>query len=257
MTFIISIALAAKLDKAGALAINTRPLSVREISGYTTLGEKRQESALRECVDVGFISRRSDGAFVVERFEEKAGDSSAERMRSLRSRKKALRNALRNGDVTGDAPSDVTGDGKSAHALRQSDALDKEEDRDTLSTVDKSPVESPPRSKKAPPDTAWIAPMVESAKLLGPKRLKHLTADERNVAARYFAYKFGNCTKTERTNISHATKVAAGIFTLQKSEEFGELTFAEYVAINIKVSERRDGTPFFDPWLFKSEAEYE
>jgi hypothetical protein len=86
-------------------------MTVEEISRYTGLQQKQQIEALDDLVRVGFLSYNSaDFMYAVERWNEKAGDSSRDRTRRFRERHR---------DVSETLPQ------------QKSDGTDKEEEKDT------------------------------------------------------------------------------------------------------------------------------
>jgi hypothetical protein len=108
-------------------------MTVMEIARKTGMPEKSQATALSQLRDAGFISHRSDGAWVVERFREFQEVGSRDRTRVYRE-KKASREGC--GDVAEASPSDRDVTSQSGHSQRHGDALDrdKEEDKDKTHT---------------------------------------------------------------------------------------------------------------------------
>ena len=82
-----------------------------------------------------------------------------------------------------------------------------------------------------------------------------LTADERDVLARYHCFAFGNCTASESRNRSHATKVATGLVSLFSHSKYCDMTVRQYLALGEKVRAKRHGRAFFRAWDVTSAVE--
>lgn len=81
--------------ETGALRGGLGPYSLEEIATQTGFTAKTMRRGVADCEAVGLLARAEDGAYVIERWDEKAGESSRDRTR--RYRDKARRS---DGDVT-------------------------------------------------------------------------------------------------------------------------------------------------------------
>lgn len=115
-----------------------------------------------------------------------------------------------------------------------------------------------PRAAKEP-DTSWVEPLREAIKAVvkADKRLCDLDADERFTLGRYHAWRWGNCKKSEVTNRSRATSIAAGIANLGTDRRFGALTVKDYISHAEAVWKERQEKPFFKPWDITARVEFE
>lgn len=112
-TFVACIGLAGECDAKGVLELRgAGPMTIDEIARVTGLPRKSQERALKDVIAIGWMSQTKEGAFVVERFEEKAADVSTDRVKRFRQRQGSVpetfqersRNAV---DVEEDVEEDV------------------------------------------------------------------------------------------------------------------------------------------------------
>jgi hypothetical protein len=110
-------------------------MTVEEISRYTGLQQKQQIEALDDLVRVGFLSYNSaDFMYAVERWNEKAGDSSRDRTRRFRERHRDVAETL---------------------LQQKSDGTDKEEDKEKDTVTLRVPVVA--RSGKGKPSERDLA----------------------------------------------------------------------------------------------------
>jgi hypothetical protein len=139
LTFLVSIGLAAKQNQGGALVIrDVGPMSIDDIGLYTGLDHGAQEKALGELTKVGrFLSTDLTGAYVVERFSEKAGDSSAARTRRYRSKSVTPEEQSRDSSVT------VTRPSPKRHRDALEEEVDKDKDLDSVDSLRSSPARIP------------------------------------------------------------------------------------------------------------------
>ena len=87
LTFLACIGLAGECDAKGRLEIRgVGAMTISEIADVTGLTPKAQEKALQDVVAIGWMSHDATDTYVVERFEEKAGDVSNERVKRFRER---------------------------------------------------------------------------------------------------------------------------------------------------------------------------
>ncbi len=101
ITFLTALMLAGDCDNKGLLAVRTGPLTVKEVALETSLPPRQQAAALQELCAAAFLSMSLDGAYLVERWDEKVGSdserlSNAERQRRHRNAKRNASNANRN-----------------------------------------------------------------------------------------------------------------------------------------------------------------
>jgi len=99
LTFYVALEIAADVEQGGALSIRSiGPMTVREIADEVGLDAKRTNEALNELIGIGFVLKREDGAYVIDRWAEKTGNpddpTNSDRQRRHR--------AKRNGKVTRD-----------------------------------------------------------------------------------------------------------------------------------------------------------
>lgn len=109
LTFFFAISLAGKCDMDGELRVRTGSMSVAEIAHYSGLTEKQQREALDELVAADFLYMSLDSAYGVQRWKEKAGDTSTVRTKRFRERHKNVAETF---------------------PERKSDAIDKDKDLD-------------------------------------------------------------------------------------------------------------------------------
>lgn len=94
LSFLCCLMLAGELDQNGRLASKAGALPIRAIARETGLPVKQQEKALEELLEISFLSLDADGAYFVEKFNEKAGDDS--RKEANRERQSRFRQRQRN-----------------------------------------------------------------------------------------------------------------------------------------------------------------
>ncbi|MGH7714844.1 MAG: hypothetical protein ACREML_02495 [Vulcanimicrobiaceae bacterium] len=245
LLFYASIEIAGDLEQDGALATRIGPLTLAQIADEVNLTAAQTKKALDELIRVDLVHLRLDGAFVVSGFSDKtagkgstqlarADDNSAERMRRHRDRN-------RDGSVTSHDTSQVT----------NSDAIEVEGDTPSL--------RSGARQASSQKSTTWVEPLrlaVKSSVDAG-KRLCDLSADETFDLARYHAWRWANCTKSERSNRSKARSIASGISNIAKDRRYGELTVRDYIAHADQVWKSGSEAPWFRPWDVTARIELE
>ena len=105
-------------------------------------------------------------------------------------------------------------------------------------------------------DTAWAQGVVDKAKPLLQRRMDSWTPQERFAWARWHCLRFGNCTQDERRNRMRSSEVAKGLSTMAMSQEYGDLTGAQYAHYAKLVHQERGQVPWFDPFLVKAVIEW-
>lgn len=102
------------------------------------------------------------------------------------------------------------------------------------------------------PTPQWAIDLEAQVEPLLKRELRTLEIPERFVVARVHALRFANCTRTEARNKSAATKIAAGLATMARSKNYGDLTVRHYLAYGAKLHEMRERTPWFNPWAIEA-----
>lgn len=110
---------------------------------------------------------------------------------------------------------------------------------------------------KPPPNKAWVEAMKDRVRLLLDKRMDELRPDDRTDLGMYHAWKFGNCTASERINRSHARTLAASFASMSKSPDFEDRTVNWYIRKATEVWEAGGRVPWFRPFDVRSRIEYE
>jgi hypothetical protein len=244
LTFFTALCLAQKQDAGGALTVRgIGPMTPEQISSYTGMRPKLQQEALDElCGAPRLMARDLTGCYVVERFDEKAGDESA--VISHRDRQRRYREKKRDG-------SDAShGDGVTVSRGRMGVTKNGDERED----IDKDNSSSLRSDGSRPPK--WVEDLRAAAKSL-KSPIREWTPQQRMVAARYHCLEFGNCTKSEANNKARATNVARGFARMSRSKHYSDMTLGEYVTFARQVHVERDKTPWFDVWLIESVTEFE
>lgn len=98
LVFYVALEIAGDLDQDGALAVRgVGPMTIPEIALEVGIKPDQAKTGLAALIGIGFMSKRADGAYVIEKWDEKAGeDSSTARVREWREKQK--RNVSRNGN---------------------------------------------------------------------------------------------------------------------------------------------------------------
>jgi len=137
-TFLMALLQAQDCDQNGILAVRGGPaLSIDEIREDTGLGRSQQQRCLDELVSATLLSRTMDGAYIVERFDEKQADSpGAVRQRRYRVRQQVMEHHANVTLLPSQSDASVTPDGA-----------------ETPSRRDPSPRNPSPRDKEAETDT--------------------------------------------------------------------------------------------------------
>lgn len=102
----------------------------------------------------------------------------------------------------------------------------------------------------------WLPAIRDAVRAMLPRRLRDLTADERFTLGRYHAWRWANCTRSEKVNRSRASGIATGIAALGRDRDFGDLTVGEYVAHADAVWNERGQTPWHRPWDISARVEF-
>jgi hypothetical protein len=105
-----------------------------------------------------------------------------------------------------------------------------------------------------PEDTTWIEPLVATAKDLRKITIATFTPEQRMIAGRYHAYRYGNCSKNEARNKKFGARMATA-FAKMSISALSRLTFAEYVAYANKYHEMSGGSPWYEPFLIQGVME--
>jgi len=228
LVFVVSLCLAGDLNQNGALVLrDVGPMTIREIGDDCGLTESLAKKALNELVSMSFLSRRDDGAFVVERFEEKAGAkndaTNADRQSRFRG-KKHNSNANSNG---------VTNEERNASNEKTplpEEEVEEEVDRELPdSSGSQKKKTARKRAEKAPKEPAeWIAPLTASARQIGRVRFDALAIDQRNVVGRYHALKFMGFSRDETKNRKAGASLIAAIRDLGNDDTLGAITVGQY-----------------------------
>lgn len=113
------------------------------------------------------------------------------------------------------------------------------------------------RARTREEDTAWITGVLANAKAIAKVTIQAFTAEQRFDAGRYLAYKFANCTVSDRKNRRAGATFAKGLAGMAAAPYYGELTFGQYVALAKKLRANLNDAPFYDAWDVKSVVEWE
>lgn len=245
------------------------PISDAELAVDLMVSPRVLRLVLLELERAKLIERLDDGTPKIVKYKEKTESSSAPRVRNHRSRK-SLESALQ--DVTESVTVTVTSDVTVTPDVTQN-VTDVTPDvtvtvtPDVTGEIRDKSIDPDPYGAKAPPgsassgqkpeEAAWAQRLRAEVYALSDRSLRSLTADERVLIARYHCLVFANCTKSEPSNKSRATGVAAAFASMGRNATYGDLTVKQYFLHGRKVSQQRERTPFYDPWLIRAVVEFE
>lgn len=238
LVFYVCLEIAGDLEQDGALVVRGGgPLTVAEIALEVGIKEPQAQAGLEALMAIGFMTRRADKAFVIERWAEKTEPED----RTAAERKRRQRDKSR---VT---PTVTDRDTSRVHTRSREEEVEGE--------VDSVPTGTGAEQASAP----WPEEVRDGVKTLRDRELRTLTPDERGLVARYHALEFGNCTQSKSRNLSRATAIATGIANLtdrlSRNPAKADLTVAEYVGLARRIHERGNRVPWFRPMDVEAEIE--
>lgn len=186
-------------------------MTVAEIAVECGVNETHTLKGLESMIAIGFMARRKDGAYLIEKWDEKtAPEPSTERVRKHRKE--------RSGNVSRNADSERFGNGAEEEVEEEVDSVTK--------------VTAP----------TWVFEVTESVRSIKQRELRSLSADERFTLARYHALRFAGCTKSEPTNRRKAVSLATSLVNLSdrisRNSDRADLTVDEYVALAARLADR-------------------
>lgn len=208
--FYTCLEIAGDLDQTGALFVRgAGPMTVGEIAVECGVSEAHTLKGLESMIAIGFMARRPDGAYLIEKWDEKtAPEPSTERVRKHRKE--------RSGNVSSNGVTERSGN------------VAEEEVEVEVDSVTKV--------------TAWTGEITEAVRVLKTRELRSLSAEERFTLARYHAFRFAGCTKSEPTNRRKAVALATSLVNLSdrisRNADRADLTVDEYVALAARLAER-------------------
>lgn len=240
LLFYSAIEIAGDLEQGGALATRIGPLSVAQIADEVNLSAAQTKKALDELVSVDLLFVRLDGAYVISKFSEKT-DGVAAPAESSTSRTRAWRERSRLVPETSPGTSHE----------RSGDGVEEEIERDTPS------LRSCGRRRSSADGSHWVEPLKTDVRSMLNASLAELSPDQRFSLARYHAWRWANCAKSDRSNRAKATSIAAGIANLANDKRFGSLRVKDYITHAEAVWQERKKTPWFKPWDITARVEFE
>lgn len=216
LVFYTCLEIAGDLEQEGALFVRgAGPMTVAEIAVECGVSEAHTLKGLESMVSIGFMARRPDGAYLIEKWDEKTAPSdptAAERKQRSRAKSRVT-------------PVVTNRDMSRVHTHSQEEEVEEEVDSVTEVTA-----------------PAWVSEVTESVRSIKLRELRSLSADERFTLARYHALRFAGCTKSEPTNRRKAVALATSLVNLSdrisRNADRADLTVDEYVALAARLAER-------------------
>ena len=231
-TFVCCLLIAGELGGTNELLIQGwGPMTALDIAAYTGIPEKKQELALQELVAREFLSRSDRGGFVIEKWDEKAGEDSSLEARRKRQReyqqRKRLRTSTVDSTVDSTSPSTVESTCRGENASTVDPSTDRELEKELVPKgTGEAPDAVPAGNRKKPSVVDLAAYKIMDAAL--PVILAHGEIGftqkawrQRNKAAAADLVELGRTPEdvVAMLEVAYASKFYNGITTLAKLQE--------------------------------------